>query len=1251
MASKVESTIVVNIEALVKGLPQVNSLSSEVKGLDKVTGTFSGRATVNLKSVEDGFGRLRTSAQGFAFSVDKAGRSVGNGFVPLSKAGADIKRFSDTVKASEDILSMRRVRAGIAAANNELTKSNKAALANVNNLVNGFRRDDSVRQFQNTLRGVARASREAGQASIFARVAGFNPLAAAGRVVGGVISTLTRQVYFLIAAFALFLISAPGLVLGALVREGLQFNSILEQTKIGMAALIQSTNDLFSKDQPNKPLEGVEKFNAATALAEVAALRLRIKIIPLKATSEELLPIFNQIITSGAAAGLSLEQTEDTFISLAAAAQVLQIPVARLGTEIRLLLAGTTRETSRLGPALFGTAAAARAFVKEHRATGDLFSALQIKLVAYNQSLVKSVSSFATLAENSKEVFQVLAGLATAGLFERIKEGLTLITQGFFDLNAGKLKPEFEALFNFLNSALDSVGKFLVGLLEDIIEWFRDIARYVQNNAQDISNILNDLLNIAIQLGGIVGDVFSIFTDVNKTREETVTWHTILGYVAITLAIIRDALNVIIGIFEIIGGVIAIALIEPLKLVLEILGHIFDQAAKDAKALEDLQQSALTFSLSGVQRIEHGTDATKAAVERFLNPGTINTKRTGTDPADNFIARRRNIPRPADREGQQTENRLGQLKQAIARLERQLADERVETERAANDKLFNLRKQSDDIRAQQLADAHQHELQSDEDFFAEKARLQTAAIELEKQHLRDQFNFDKEKLNNKLGEINDKFNAAKAEPRNKDARIQAQLAREKEIEEMIVLNNFKQKQIELDERLEALDKKAAADAAANIVALNDARTQLARADQDVHASLLDAAGRVADSDIRRIALQNADRFKSFIINETEIAKEKAKELVERIGELGSVTSSELRSLFAELGINLDSLSPRMKALLALVERLENSARRQSFQQAFELRGQRLDIDRQRIQDEIERGVKNEGVGRREIARLEREAKVELQALIVAQEKLLATLEKTDPEYERIRVQLERTKQETEKLGRETDKWAQTLENLRRRAGTISVSIGQFFKDNFDVITGAFDGFIDSVIEGNQSIGDSLRQLAANILKELARIIFQALIAKAILAALGLAGGGPAGGLGASGASAAGGVAGGFAEGGQADIGAEGAIKGPGTGTSDSILAWLSNGEWVVPAARVAQYGSNMMRAITNGTFRSIVRLAAGGPVGAATGGGGASNLSVRNINLFDPELLSSHLNTAHGERAILNIISRNPDAIRRRLGL
>jgi hypothetical protein len=84
------------------------------------------------------------------------------------------------------------------------------------------------------------------------------------------------------------------------------------------------------------------------------------------------------------------------------------------------------------------------------------------------------------------------------------------------------------------------------------------------------------------------------------------------------------------------------------------------------------------------------------------------------------------------------------------------------------------------------------------------------------------------------------------------------------------------------------------------------------------------------------------------------------------------------------------------------------------------------------------------------------------------------------------------------------------------------------------------------------------------------------------------------------------------------IGSAGAVSGPGTGTSDDILAWLSNGEWVHRAKAVDYYGQDFMRAINEMRIRKedLPKYATGGPVQVAPASQMAKGLrEVVDVNL------------------------------------
>jgi hypothetical protein len=57
----------------------------------------------------------------------------------------------------------------------------------------------------------------------------------------------------------------------------------------------------------------------------------------------------------------------------------------------------------------------------------------------------------------------------------------------------------------------------------------------------------------------------------------------------------------------------------------------------------------------------------------------------------------------------------------------------------------------------------------------------------------------------------------------------------------------------------------------------------------------------------------------------------------------------------------------------------------------------------------------------------------------------------------------------------------------------------------------------------------------------------------------------------------------------------GYVRGRGTATSDSIPAWLSNGEFVIRAGAVKKYGRNLLAALNAGMLK-LPKFASGGPV-------------------------------------------------------
>ena len=115
-------------------------------------------------------------------------------------------------------------------------------------------------------------------------------------------------------------------------------------------------------------------------------------------------------------------------------------------------------------------------------------------------------------------------------------------------------------------------------------------------------------------------------------------------------------------------------------------------------------------------------------------------------------------------------------------------------------------------------------------------------------------------------------------------------------------------------------------------------------------------------------------------------------------------------------------------------------------------------------------------------------------------------------------------------------------------------------------SGLADGFIE-IAEGTKSVGRAFEDFAKSFLKQIAQMILKQTILNAVMGSLGYSGGGPVGG-------------------GARQFATGGPVSGAGSGTSDSIPAWLSNGEYVIDAKTTRHFGNNF--------FRNLQSMAKGG---------------------------------------------------------
>ena len=201
-----------------------------------------------------------------------------------------------------------------------------------------------------------------------------------------------------------------------------------------------------------------------------------------------------------------------------------------------------------------------------------------------------------------------------------------------------------------------------------------------------------------------------------------------------------------------------------------------------------------------------------------------------------------------------------------------------------------------------------------------------------------------------------------------------------------------------------------------------------------------------------------------------------------------------------------------------------------------------------------------------------------------------------------------------------------------------------FKDG---LTQGIQSSLMGLVQGTMSLKDAIKNLALTVVNSMAQIAAQQLAMQAV-----------------SSMSSWWGAAG-SAVGGAVMAASGGYIRGPGTSTSDSIPAKLSDGEFVVNAAMVRRYGVDFLHSINRGHLR---KFSSGGLVSAPTlpsyrepgltqdmregknGQQAPPQVNIRQTLAVDSaELFTSGINTVAGERAVLTVIRANKDTLKQEL--
>ncbi|MCM1497279.1 MAG: tape measure protein [Clostridium sp.] len=222
-------------------------------------------------------------------------------------------------------------------------------------------------------------------------------------------------------------------------------------------------------------------------------------------------------------------------------------------------------------------------------------------------------------------------------------------------------------------------------------------------------------------------------------------------------------------------------------------------------------------------------------------------------------------------------------------------------------------------------------------------------------------------------------------------------------------------------------------------------------------------------------------------------------------------------------------------------------------------------------------------------------------------------------------------EKAEKTPEKIKGYKEVISDWAEQTTNVSYQFGQVF-------TSALDDATDRIIDFCKTGQFSFADFAASIVEDIARIIIKiGLMQMALIALNAIPGGqGVAAALDAGASKNGGGLLGGI--GGLFGFADGGYISGPGSGTSDSIPARLSNGEFVVNAKSTERY-RGVLEAINNNRF------AKGGYVGSGSSGSGDVSVNVIDQRGSNTAPIQTSTSTGPDGKKMIQVLVR--DAVKK----
>ncbi len=238
------------------------------------------------------------------------------------------------------------------------------------------------------------------------------------------------------------------------LTKGLGFNSMIEDTQNGIAAIVSANQRLV--DSQGNVVAGTRAVEFAMQQARKVQADLKVDALQTNFSFQQLVETFQSAVGPGMAAGVkSIDGVRQVAVMAAQAMQALKIPAVQGAQEIRALFSGEQGPDNRLNQTLRITKAQLE---DVRKAGGDVAEFLKEKLKPYADAAAMSTQNLSVIVSNLGDALDQALGEAAKPLFDVLKSA------------AGGIKLDgFQGALNEIGESLAVAARAAAPLLESIV--------------------------------------------------------------------------------------------------------------------------------------------------------------------------------------------------------------------------------------------------------------------------------------------------------------------------------------------------------------------------------------------------------------------------------------------------------------------------------------------------------------------------------------------------------------------------------------------------------------------------------------------------------------------------------------------------------------------------------------------------------------------------------------------------------------